>query len=138
MKKLLVILSNLALFLFFAGCITNRNIEQWEGISADTLKISISEFFPLDENAEAESSKIQIKERLNQRASLLIASYITINLPRNKISESNDQLFNKLISEIISNGKVVNIECSENYYCSASSEYNISELKKSLEQINKQ
>ena len=116
----------------------NTGFEPWEGISDNSLRVIISEFFPLEENLTADDIHNQIKERLNQRASLIIASYISINLPRNKISNETDNTFNKLINEIITDGKQIKYDCSESNYCTGSSEYNIKDLHSFLESLNKQ
>jgi len=121
-----------------AGCISPKAEESWEGISDNTLKITISEFFPFEDNATDEFVKKQINEKLNQRASLILASHITINLTRNKISKDVDVAINKLINDTINNGKMVQYECNENNYCSAHGEYNTTELQKNLELINNQ
>ena len=110
----------------------------WEGISDNTMKITISEFFPIEENESNEKIKNQIKEKLNQRASLIIASYISINLPRNRISHETDVNLNNLINEAIKNGKLLNYDCSENSYCTAHGEYDITELQKNLKLLNTQ
>ena len=129
--------STLILILLFAsGCRSfNADSEKWEGISGNVLKVTVSEFFPFNENVTNENIEAAIKDRLNQRASLIIASYITINLPRNTISHDTDILLNNLINNIINDGKVINYECNDYNYCSAHSEYNITELQNNLERL---
>jgi len=112
--------------------------EPWEGISENIMKITISEYFPFEENAGNDYIKSQIKGKLDQRASLIIASYISINLLRNKISHDTDVTLNNLINETITKGKLLNFNCSENNYCTAYGEYNITELQKNLKIINNQ
>ena len=118
-------------------CAAPKTGEPWEGITGKTLKVTISEFFPFEENETDESIKIRINEKLNQRASLIIASHITINLDRNKISGNIDSTINKLINEAISGGRMTGFECNENNYCAAHGEYDITELQENLESINK-
>jgi hypothetical protein len=112
--------------------------ESWEGISGETLKVTVYEFFLFEEKATSEDVKNQIMGRLNQRAALLIASHISMSLSRDKISKSNDTLLNTAIDEIIQSGRLTDYSCGENNYCSAYSEYNIAGLKQTLELINNQ
>ncbi len=129
----------LLIFISSIGCAGFRTAsEQWEGISNNTLRITIAEFFPFEEIVTNDEIKIQIKEKLNQRATLIIASHLSINLDRKKINGETDVLLNKLINNAISTGTLSNYECSENNYCTAFSEYDITELQKNLETINNQ
>lgn len=137
MKRNLFFITYISLLIFSTGCGSYKTVyDQFEGISDNTLIIIISEFFPFEEHISNEAIKSQIIERLNQRASLVIASYISLNLSRNKISNDNDIILNNLMNEIISRGKLLRLDCSENNYCSANGEYDIAELKKKLESIN--
>ncbi len=122
---------------FLSGCRFNKDdSEPWEGITGNILKINISEFFPFEENIDNAAMKKMISERINQRASLIIASYISMNLPKNQASPDNDAVFNKMMDSIISSGILSEYECYENNYCTAHIEYDISELQKKLEQLN--
>lgn len=112
--------------------------EAWEGISENTLKITISEFFPLDEDVTMEEIKALLTERLNQRASLIMASHLSINIPKDKSSRELDYTLNRLINDSITTGKVLDYDCSENNYCRAHGEYDITELQKNLFELNKQ
>jgi len=139
MKKLVFLLIQTLILVYLTGCASSSaSSEMWEGISGNTLKVTISEFFPFEDDATNDTIKLQIKERLNQRASLIIASHITINLARNKISHEVDITLNKLINETITGGKMINFDCNENNYCAAHGEYDITELQKNLESINNQ
>ncbi len=134
--KILVITSFLVLL---TGCTGMQSgSESWEGISGTTLKVTIYEFFLFEESASADDIKNQILEKLNQRAALLIASHISMNLTRDKVSSSSDSIFNDSINEVIKSGKLIDYSCTENNYCSANSQYNISNLLETLESINKQ
>lgn len=124
--------------LIYDACAAPKTGEPWEGISGNTLKVSISEFFPFEENETDESIKIRINEKLNQRASLILASHITLNLDRSKISGNLDITINKLINDAVTGGKMTGFECNENNYCAADGEYDITELQTNLEFINKQ
>jgi len=139
MKIKLILTFWILLLIFSTGCGSfNNTPEQWEGISGNSMIIIISEFFPFEENISTDDIKKQIIERLNQRASLVVASYISINLSRNKISHQNDITLNNLINDTISSGKLLKYDCSENNYCTSDGGYNITELQKNLETINKQ
>ena len=137
MKTKLFILPGI-LILLFTACTSPKTGEPWEGITGNTLKVTISEFFPFEENETDESIKIRINEKLNQRASLIIASHITINLDRNKISGNIDNTINKLINEAVTGGRMTGFECNENNYCAAHGEYDITVLQTNLEFTNKQ
>ena len=134
MKKLFIKIQTLTL-IYLLGCSSfNSSSELWEGVSDNTLRVVISEYIPYHEiiNDDIETS---VKEKLNQRGSLLIASYIVMNLDRNKSSYETDTLFNNLIGEAIAQVKIISIDCSENNYCRAIAEYNISEILKELESM---
>jgi hypothetical protein len=134
--KLLIKSLSLTL-VFFAGCGSFKtDSERWEGITDNTLRVTISEFFPFEENTAGDVMQNQIKDKLNQRASLIIASHLSINLARTKISRETDIAFNALINKSLSAGKLLDFECSENSYCTAQGEYNIEELLRILESIN--
>jgi len=134
LKQLLVL--HLLLLICSAGCVNPKTEETWEGISDNNLKVIISEFFPFEENTAADYITNRIKEKLDQRASLIIASHISVKLSRDKISHEVDVTLNKLINDTISGGKLVDFNCDENNYCSAHGVYDIAELQKNLELIN--
>ena len=128
-----------ASLVMLTGCTGMQNgSESWEGISGETLKVTIYEFFLFEEKATSEEVKNQIMVRLNQRAALLIASHLSMYLSRDKISSSNDLILNKTIDEVIQSGKLTDYFCSENNYCSAYSEYNVAGLHRNLKLINNQ
>jgi len=133
MKKLFIIIQIVLLTYLLACSSSNKLGELWEGISGNTLRVIISEYIPHHE-VSANNNDIQkpVKERLDQRGSLLMASYIVMNSDRSKTSLATDRLFNSLMDEAIKQGKVINIDCSENNYCRAIGEYNISEILKEL------
>jgi hypothetical protein len=114
----------------------NKDTAAWEGISDNGLHIIISEFFPFDEKATNNQIMAIVKQRLDARASLIMASYISINLTRDQISIKNDTALNDLINNAVSSGKLISYHCSENNHCTASGEYNITELLKKLSVIN--
>ena len=135
MKTKLFLLLNITILVYVA-CIAPKTEEQWEGITGNILKVTISEFFPFEDNETDESIKIRINEKLSQRASLIIACHVTMNLERSRISGNVDITINKLINEAVESGKMTGFECNENNYCAANGEYDITELQKNLESIN--
>lgn len=137
MKTKLFLLLNI-IILVYVACVAPKTEEQWEGITGNVLKVTISEFFPFEDNETDESIKIRINEKLSQRASLIIACHITMNLERSRISNDVDITINKLINEAVAGGKMTGFECNENNYCTANSEYDITELQTNLDLINKQ
>jgi hypothetical protein len=134
MKKLFLKIQTLTL-IYLLGCSLNNTSELWEGVSDNTLRVVISEYIPYHEVSASNDIKTSVKERLDQRCSLLMASYIVMNLDRSKSSISTDVLFNNLMDEAIKQGKIISIDCSDNNYCRAIGEYNISEIQKNLEAI---
>ena len=116
----------------------NKNSERWEGLSENRLTIVLAEFFPFEENLADDKITAIIKQRVDARASLILASHISINLERNKISPKNDVALNKLINDTVISGKLINHYCTENNYCTATAEYDIIELLKKLTAINNQ
>ena len=135
MKLLIQSLSLILIFLAGCGSFKTES-ERWEGITGNTLRVTISEFFPFEENAASDVMQNQIKDKLNQRASLIIASHISVNLTRTKISRETDITLNTLINKSLAGGKLLDFECSENSYCTAHGEYDIEKLQRSLESIN--
>jgi len=137
MNRKLYLLILLFSIVTFQQCSSfKNNYVLWEGISGDKLKVTISDFFPLNENENTYNVQFEIKEKLNQRASLILASHISINLRKNRISSHSDIIFNKLITETITNGKLINYECNENNYCTANGEYIITEIEKYIQTLN--
>jgi hypothetical protein len=139
MKIKALIIIQIFFIISLISCISfNTSNEQMEGITDNTLKIIIAEFFPFEEKSSNEKIESVLKQKLNERASLVIASYISINLSRNKISPKVDITLNNLINEVLAQGKLINYHCTENNHCTAHAEYNINELIKNLSSINNQ
>ena len=134
MTRLFLIIQTLTI-IFLSGCSGNSTQEIWEGVSDNTLRVIISEYFPYHEIGDSDSIKLSVRERLDQRGYLLIASYIVMNLDKSKGSHEVDTLFNSLMDEAIKQGKIIHTDCSESN-CRAMGEYNISEILKTLESIN--
>ena len=107
--------------------------ELWEGVSDNTLRVVISEYIPYHEISADNDIKTYVRKKLDQRGTLLMASYIVMNFDRNKSTHETDLLFNNLMEEAIRQGETISIDCSENNHCRAIAEYNISEILKNLE-----
>jgi len=133
MKKLITI------FLISVAAVScSRNTakeEAWEGFSNDIMRVIISEYFPPDETDEYKIPQQLIKERCEQRSSLLLACYINMKLPRSAANHQTDELFNRLISESIAAVKTVSSTCDENNHCYVVTEYNIAEINRELEKL---
>ncbi len=135
MKQITKILFFSVLLIIFSCKNSQVNNERWEGFSGDKMHIVISEFFIPDEKNPAAIPEQLIKERIEQRASLLLASYININLPRDKVTPETDVLFNRLINESISSPRTLLHDCTDNNYCTVITEYNIAPVNMELEKI---
>jgi len=137
MSKLFLKIQVIAI-IYLIGCSSfNSSSELWEGVADNTLRVIISEYFPYNEVNSNDSINVSAKEKLDQRGSLLMASYIVMNLDKSKSSHEIDVLFNNLMAEAIRQGKIINIDCSDNNYCRAIGEYDISEILQRLESINR-
>ena len=136
MTRLFLIIQTL-IIICLSGCSGfNSTTELWEGVSDNRLRVIISEYFPYNEIRNSDNIKSSVRARLDQRGSLLMASYIVMNLDKSKSSYEIDAQFNNLMDEAIKQGEIINIDCSENNYCRAIGEYNISEILIKLESIN--
>ncbi|MCL1833294.1 MAG: hypothetical protein FWG49_02210 [Leptospirales bacterium] len=123
--------------IYLLGCSSfNNSSELWEGVSDNILRAVISEYIPYKEADGGDNIETSVKGKLDQRASLILASYIVMNLDKNRSSYETDAIFNNLMDEAIRSGKIINIDCSENNHCRAVGEYNISEILKKIESIN--
>ena len=111
---------------------TQDQSEKWEGFSGDKMRVVISEFFIPDEKNPTAIPEQLIRERVIQRASLLLASYVNITLQRDKVSPESDSLFNRLIGESLSSPVTVFSECLENNYCTVITEFDITSVNREL------
>lgn len=96
------------------------------------MRVVVSEFFMPDETNPNAIPEQMIKDRVTQRASLLLASYININLPREKVSPESDALFNKLINDVLAAPETIISECSENNFCTVITDFNIAPVNREL------
>jgi len=132
MKKNTAILLTV-LLISVTSCISSHNqSEKWEGFTGDRMRVVISEFFLPDEQNPSAIPDQMIRERVLQRASLLLASYVNMNLPRDKVSHESDELFNRLISNSLSSPKIISSECLENNYCTIITEFDIAPVNMEL------
>lgn len=126
----------LIMSLLIPGCASFEQTQyNWEGITDNQLKVTVYEFFLFDDNSGEEKNSVQVRGRVQQRASLLLACFASINLPRDKVTPEVDRIMNILIEKTISEGKFTGYQCNENHYCTASGLYNISEIRKTLGEI---
>jgi hypothetical protein len=134
MKKIISAIFFVSFILILSCSTSHVQSERWEGFTGDRMRVVISEFFMPDEkNPNAVPEKL-IKERVSQRASLLLASYVNINLPRDKVSPESDALFNKLINEALASPAIIFSECHENNYCTIITEFDIAPVNRKLEE----
>jgi hypothetical protein len=134
MKKIISAFFFVSLILILSCSTSHIQSERWEGFTGDRMRVVISEFFMPDEkNPNAVPEKL-IKDRVSQRASLLLASYVNINLPRDKVSPESDALFNKLINEALASPVIIFSECHENNYCTIITEFDIAPVNRKLEE----
>ena len=132
MNKLLTLIIPAATFILMSCATAKVDNENWEGFSGDVMRIIISEYFPPDENDIQKIPQNLINERTWQRASLMLASYINLKIPRNYVNQESDRLFNRLIAEAIAGGKTLSSSCDENNHCHVVMEYNIAAINMEL------
>ncbi len=135
MNKFFTITLAAFIFTLFSCIESQEKTERWEGFTGDKMSIVISEFFMPDEKNPSVIPEKMIKERVSQRASLLLACYVNINLPREKVSPESDALFNQLINESLNTSKTLSSECSENNYCTVITEFNIAPVNRELDKL---
>lgn len=134
MKKIITIAA-IVFTLPILSCGGKIRSEMWEGFTGDRMRVVVSEFFMPDEKNPSAIPEQMIKERVSQRASLLLASYVNINLPREKISHETDSLFNRLIAESLAAPGTISSECTENNYCTVLTEFDIAPVNRELERL---
>lgn len=109
----------------------------YEGFSGNTLTVLIIEFIPEEKNTEAALRPLLL-EKLNQRAFIILASYVSININRSKVSAATDRLLNDIISSTLSQGRIVQFSFNEKGYCEAFAEYDMTGFFKVMNEINNQ
>ena len=124
------------LIIFTAACTSNdKRSGLWEGISDDRLQVALRSFIHIeDEDDQIKDTFMQLG---NSRAAMILVSHASLNINRSRVTPQTDALLNRVITDIIDNGRIMSLECSEPGYCFALLEYNIAELKRALEDINR-
>lgn len=131
LKKILLIITVIAVI----SCSINQNRSiLYEGFNGNRLTVFIARFIPR-ESAPDQITEILIKN-LNDRAFMILACYVSLNIERSKISATNDGILNKIIGETVSRGKIIKYSFNENGLCEAFAEYDISDFINTLNKIN--
>jgi len=120
------------------SCATYNKKILYEGFNGQCLIVYISEFLPEEKQDTPEQISSHLTEKLNQRAFLILACYVSINIDRTKVSASNDRLLNDMINSILSKGHIVEYSFNEKGYCEAYGEYEISAFYQLIDKINNQ
>ncbi|HPS56530.1 MAG TPA: hypothetical protein PK514_00355 [Spirochaetota bacterium] len=108
----------------------------YEGFKGNMLTVFISEFIPDDKkNSGGQLSPI-LMDKLNQRAFMILACYVSISVNRSKVSSSNDLLLNKVINSTLSQGRIIQYRFNEKGYCEVFAEYDISVFLSAVDDIN--
>ena len=120
------------------SCISTGKIKiLYEGFEGNKLTVFISEFIPEKKQTEAQLSTL-LQEKLNQRAFIILACYVSININRSKVSSPNDQMLNDTINSAIAHGAIIQYSFNEEGYCEAFAEYELSGFFKVIDEINNQ
>jgi hypothetical protein len=129
-KKYIFIL----LIFLSAYCGTSKKDTPWEGIQNNILRVAIYEFHPEDEDAALYRERVHMAG--NSRGALILVSHASLNIERSRVTPVTDAILNRVITEIIDNGKIFSIDCRESGYCLAIMEYNMAGLTAALQEIN--
>ena len=100
------------------------------------LRVAVYEFLPENEDAALYREKVQTAGK--SRAALILISHASLNIDRSRVTPLTDALLNRVITEIIENGRIISIDCSETGYCLSLIEYNITILNDALKEINRE
>ena len=131
LKKILLIITVIAVI----SCSINQNRSiLYEGFNGNRLTVFITRFVPR-ENTPAQITEI-LMSSLNERASIILACYVSLNIERSKISATNDGILNKIIGETVSRGKIIKYSFNENGLCEAFGEYDIGDFMNTLNRTN--
>ena len=120
------------------SCATYNKKILYEGFNGQCLIVYISEFLPEEKQDTPEQISSHLTEKLNQRAFLILACYVSINIDRTKVSASNDRLLNDMINSILSKGHIVEYSFNGRGYCEAYGEYEVSAFYQLINKINNQ
>ena len=106
----------------------------WEGIRGSFLRVAVYQF-TADED-DLSKVKENIMEAGKARAALLLVSHSSLIIERGRVNSESDALLNKVISEIVENGRFVSLDLKESGYALAFIEYDITTLTEALNKIN--
>lgn len=115
-------------------CGTSKKDTPWEGIQNNILRVAIYEFHPEDEDEALYRERVHMAGK--SRAALILVSHASLNIERVRVTPLTDAILNRVITEIIDNGKIVSLDCRESGYCLSIMEYNITDLTATLQEIN--
>jgi len=119
--------------LFSISCSSHQKINlQSEGFYGNTLRIVVYDFIIPEGEAEINSDNEQIKEKVYSRATLLIASYLSIKIPKGKISPATDKLFNNAIEKTLGSCRIMFLSAEENSYYYIVADFDISPINDAL------
>lgn len=134
-------LKKITLYVFIIilfSCNTGSNRKNsYEGFNGNRLVVFVSELIPEKQSITDDQLSAVLMEKLNQRASVILACYVSININRAKVSSSSDLALNKTINETIYHGKIIHYSFNERGYCDAFGEYDISNVFEVIKNINK-
>jgi len=124
------------LLIIFMSCYSGstKKGQPWEGIENNILRIAVYEFHPEDEDTSIYRERVLLTGK--SRAALILVSHASLNIERKKVTPLTDALLNRVITEIIENGKIISIDCRDSGYCLTLIEYNIEGLTAALQEIN--
>lgn len=124
------------LFILILSCsstIPGKN--NWEGIRGSFFRVAVYQF-TADED-DLNKVKENIVEAGKRRAALLLISYSSLVIERSRVNAESDALLNKVIIEIIEQGKPVSMDFKDTGYALAFIEYDITTLTEALNEINR-
>lgn len=124
------------LLIIFMSCYSGstKKGQPWEGIENNILRVAVYEFHPEDEDTSIYRERVLLTGK--SRAALILVSHASLNIERKKVTPLTDALLNRVITEIIENGKIISIDCRDSGYCLTLIEYNIEGLTAALQEIN--
>ena len=101
---------------------THKPAERWEGIRGDILRVYVRNNINIDYKVEKNEQVSKLNDLANERAEKILVSYYEVERQKRNMQAIPD---NMLISEIVGTGKLVYMECLEDY-CEAFMDYDIS------------
>lgn len=124
------------IFMLILSCSsTLSGNNNWEGIRGSVFRAAVYQF-TADED-DLNKVKENIFEAGKRRAALLLISYSSLVIERSRVNSESDALLNKVIIEIIEQGKLVSMDFKDTGYVLAFIEYDITSLTEALSEINR-